>query len=611
MRAMSLPITLTVRDRKALVVGGGEAALKKATALHAAGARLLIVAPQFCEPLQALLSQSGIDAKQRPYETEDMTNVFLAVAATDDDSVNARVVADAQSARVLVCDASLPERSDFAFSATVQIGDLTFAVDTGGAAPAFAKRLTDELRDHFGESYAAAVRTLRRMRSYVKQELPKDERAGVLRALAGLPVDQLAAPPVESAVCATRASALAMIQARSVAAKVAQRGIATTFLNVTTTGDRVTDRPIAAIGSESLFVKELETALRSGNARYAVHSCKDLPSTLPPDMHIAAISLRADPRDIFCSERFDSFAALPPGSRVGTSSNRRRAQLIALRADLEYLDLRGNVDTRLRKLREGQYDAIVLAAAGVQRLDARAQYMQPFSFDEIVPAAGQGALAVEVLADDTAFAGELRAAVNDTASELAILCERAALRELRGGCQAPIGVHAYWQEDVLHAIGAVAAMDGSRVMRAALQEAVSTIADCEQLGIALAAALTADQPLSGKLVVLPRTQDRPSRIADALRAEGAEVVEMRSGETEPPGLAERIPDVIVFASSGSVGAAAAYLSRVHRFDRRPAIVAMGPASSAAAHAAGFTPDLVAPEAAAEALVATVGALYKK
>lgn len=611
MRAVSLPITLDLRDRLALVVGGGEAAHRKASALLAAGARVRVVAPSVCEPLQELARQATLETRQRAYESGDMAEVFIAVAATGDDAVNARVVTDAKNARVLVCDASTPERGDFAFSATVQIGDLTFAVDTGGAAPAFARRLTGELREHFGESYGAAVRTLRRMRSYVKAELPKNEHAGVLRALAGLPVEQLAAPGVESVICATRGSALAMVQARSVAAKLAQRGIATTFLTVTTTGDRVIDRPIAAIGSESLFVKELEMALRAGDAHYAVHSCKDLPSELPADMHIAAISTRVDPRDVFCSERYANLAALPPGSRVGTSSNRRRAQLAALRSDLEYVDLRGNVDTRLRKLREGQYEAVVLAVAGLQRLDARATHMQPFSLNEIVPAAGQGALALEVRAADAELAAELRDGVNDPAAELAVACERAALRELRGGCQAPIGVHAWFENDTLHAVGAVAAMDATHVTRAELRRAAAAIEDAERLGIELAAALNATQPLSGKLVVLPRTQERPSRIAAALREQGAEVVEMRSGEAEPADLRERIPDVIVFASSGSVGAASAYLSRVHRFDRRPAIVAMGPASSAAAHAAGFTPDLVAPEAAVEALVTAVGALYKK
>ncbi|HET9394312.1 MAG TPA: hydroxymethylbilane synthase [Candidatus Rubrimentiphilum sp.] len=613
---MSFPITLYVRGRLAVVAGGGEVARKKSAALHAAGARLRVVAPDIADDLRKSAAQHGFELHERAYAVGDLEGAFLAIAATGDDAVNAGICADAHRLGVLVCDASKPERGDFAMSATVQIGDLTFAVDTGGAAPAFAKRLTGELREHFGESYAAAIKTLGRMREYVKSEVPKDERAGVLRALAELPVEQLAAMSVDAVVCATRGSTLAMIQARTVAAKLAQRGVATTFLNVTTTGDRIRDRSFADIGAENLFVKELEIALRERRARYAVHSAKDLPSSIPDDMQLAAISSREDPRDVFCSERFETFDALPAGARVGTSSLRRRAQLAALRSDLQYVDLRGNVDTRLRKLREGEYEAIVLAAAGLQRLHATAKHMRPFTIAQMVPAAGQGALAVELRTDDE-LAREVRAAVNDPQAELAIVCERAALRALRGGCQAPIGLHARFEDGQLEATGAVAALDGSRIIRTQLRRPVETVPQAETLGADVAAALEAqgasevlgaqraEQPLRGRLVVLPRTQEQASRIAAALRADGAEVVEMRSGEAEPSGLGEREPDMIVFASSGSVSAASAYLARVHRFERRPAIAAMGPASSAAAHAAGFTPDLVAPEAEIDALVGAI------
>jgi hydroxymethylbilane synthase len=489
---MPFPVTLNVHGRLAVVAGGGEVALKKAIALRGAGARLRIVAPEIATGLRELAAQHDIDLRERSYQTGDLDGAFLAIAATSDDSVNAAICADAKRERILVCDASKGERGDFAMSATVQIGDLTFAVDTGGAAPAFAKRLADELRTHFDDSYAAAVKTLEHMRAYVKSELPAEERSETLRALAQLPIDQLATMSVEAVTCATRGSALAMIQSRTVAAQLARRGIATTFLNVTTTGDRIRDRSIAEIGSENLFVKELEVALRDGRARYAVHSCKDLPSTLPEDMRIAAISPREDPRDVFCSERYEDLASLPPGARVGTSSIRRRAQLAALRADLQYTDLRGNVDTRLRKLRDGEYDAIVLAAAGLHRLHARAAYMRPFEVEEMVPAVGQGALAVEVRADE-ALGREIREAINDEQAELAVLCERAALRELRGGCQAPIGIHARFTGGVLHAVGAIAEPDGSHIARAELSRPVKTAAQADALGTELAAALTAQK----------------------------------------------------------------------------------------------------------------------
>lgn len=490
---------------------------------------------------------------------------------------------------------------------------------------------------------AAAARTLARMRTYVKTAVPREERAAVLRRISEMPLEELAranpveaehrieaivrdirgdAPaPLRSVVCASRASALAMVQTRMVAAKLARAGIATTILNVTTTGDRVQDRSLVAIGAESLFVKELELALRDGRAQYAVHSCKDLPSTLPSDMEIAAISKREDPRDVFCSERYENFDALPAGARVGTSSLRRRAQLAALRSDLQYVDVRGNVDTRLRKLRDGQYDAIVLASAGLGRLGVRASYTVPFDVTQIVPAVAQGALAIEVRKDAGEFANTVREAIDDALTARAVMCERAALRTLQGGCQAPIGIHARVENGRFVVDGAIGTLDGSLLLREQLDGNAGSIEEAEALGVALARALLdagaerildasprpQQLPLAGKLILLGRMPERSGKIATALRADGAEVVEMRSGEGAAETLGQRVPDMILFPSSSSVNAAAAYLQRIHRYDRRPAVAAMGPATSAAAHAAGFTPDVVAPEAAVDAVIGAVRA----
>lgn len=496
-----------------------------------------------------------------------------------------------------------------------------------------------------GELIAAAARTLGHMRTYVKAAVPREERAAVLRQIATMSIDELAAAnpaqaehrveaivrglrpqsaePFKAVVCASRASALAMTQTRMVAAKLAQSGIATTILNVTTTGDRVQDRSLVAIGAESLFVKELELALRDGRAQYAVHSCKDLPSTLPDDMRIAALSKREDPRDAFCSEHYESFQALPPGSRVGTSSLRRRAQLASLRPDLQYVDIRGNVDTRLRKLREGQYEAIVLAHAGLRRLGVRATHTVPFEVTQLVPAVAQGALAVETRKDATELGEQIRAAINDEETARAVLCERAALRTLQGGCQAPIGIHARFEANVLVVDGVIATLDGSTALRETVRGNVQSTVDAEALGIELARKLLErgakpilaasprpqSLPLAGKLVLLGRTQERSGRIAATLRADGAEVIEMRAGEDEPEALGRRVPDLVLFPSSASVNAAAGYLRRIHRFDQRPAIAALGPATSAAAHALGFTPDLVAPETSADALAGAVRAHF--
>jgi uroporphyrinogen-III synthase len=195
------------------------------------------------------------------------------------------------------------------------------------------------------------------------------------------------------------------------------------------------------------------------------------------------------------------------------------------------------------------------------------------------------------------------------------------LRTLQGGCQAPIGIHARWEESELVVDGVIASLDGKHVIRDRRSAAANDVAAAQALGVELAQALLSGGaaqilavsprpqalPLSGKVVVLPRTHERASRIAAALRADGAEVVEVRTGEAESSELGQRVPDVIVFPSSAAVNAASAYLNRVHRYERRPAVAAMGPASSAAAHAAGFTPDVVAPEAEVDALVGALRA----
>jgi hydroxymethylbilane synthase len=640
---MSLPVSLRVAGRLIVIVGGGTVAARKAQTFVEAGARIRVVAPRICPSLQALLDEQSGESIARAYRTADLESAVIAVAATDDPSVNQRVAADAAAAGILVLDTTSADRSDVTMLATARIGDVTIAVDSGGSSPAFARRVARDIRERFGDDYGRAARILAHARTYVGALLEPEERAAVMRALSEMPIEMLAAmDPIAiehecesaterlrhgdaehartgSVVCASRASTLAMTQTRAVAAKLAQRGIATTILNVTTTGDRVTDLPLVEIGAESLFVKELEAALRDKRADYAVHSCKDLPTQLPRDMKIVAISAREDPRDAFCSERYARFEDLPAGAIVGTSSLRRRAQLMALRPDLHYEDIRGNVDTRLRKLRDGGYDAIVLAMAGLSRLHASATHTVAFDVDEVVPAVAQGALAAETRADDERLGSELRAAINDDAAERAVLCERAALRALQGGCQAPIGIHARYRDGIMHAVGAVATLDGTTIVRAEVSAEANDAAEAEALGVRLAAQLLflgADaivaalprppvRPLAGLLIVLPRTQERPSQIGEALRGAGAEVFEVRAGD-DLAALSGRRADVVIFPSSGSVAAARDYLTSLGGA-AAPLIAAMGAASGAAAAAAGFVPDVTSPEATIEALVGAVQA----
>ena len=484
-----LPISLRPDGRRAVIVGGGNVAARKAEAIAGAGFAIFVVSERICDRLRGVLARGEAAFEERGYESRDVENAAIVIAATDSSEVNARVVADARAAHALVCDASAPERGDFTMPATQRAGDLTISVDSNGASPAFSRRVARELRERLGASYAQAAATLARMRDHVKESYPSGERAPILRTLAERPIDELAAAR-PAVVCATRRSALATVQSRTIAARLAERGVATTMLGVTTGGDRDQTTPIYELGTINVFVKELENALRERRADYAVHSCKDLASVLPPDMRIAAISVREDARDAFCSERYPSLAALPAGAVVGTSSHRRRAQLAALRPDLDCRPLRGNVDTRLRKLAGGEYDAIVLAMAGINRLGRRATHTVPFGLDEMVPAAGQGALAVETRADDEWLSDLLHAAANDPQSELAVACERAALRAMRAGCSAPLGVHARLEAGTMIASGAYEAEPGA-LRRVRIARPVERLEEAEALGTELAGNLNA------------------------------------------------------------------------------------------------------------------------
>ena len=485
-----LTISLRPNGRRAVIIGGGIVAARKAESLAEAGFRISVVAYRIGDRLREFLGENAGTYAQRGYEPSDLAGAALVVAATDDGAINARVVADARAAHILVCDASAGDRGDFTMPATFRVGDLTISADSAGSSPAFSRRVVRELSAQFGSEYGDALEVLRRMRAHIKDEFPREEGAAILRTLAERPIVELAAMPDVAVVCASRRSPLAMIQSRTIAARLAERGIATKILAITTSGDRDKEHAIDRLGTVNVFITELENALRERRADYAVHSCKDLPSTLPGDMQIAAVSLRQDARDAFCSERYCDFESLPPGSVVGTSSPRRRAQLAAIRPDLRYETLRGNVGTRLAKLREGHYDAVVLAMAGLNRLGESATHLVPFEVDRVVPAVGQGALAVEARSEESWLTNALRSAANDAVSELCIVCERAALAAMHAGCSAPIGIHARLGPAGMVVDAAVEAELGV-ILRHRIERSVATVQEAQALGTALAAELTA------------------------------------------------------------------------------------------------------------------------
>jgi hydroxymethylbilane synthase len=262
----------------------------------------------------------------------------------------------------------------------------------------------------------------------------------------------------------SRGSQLALWQAHHISDLLRAHGHEVELEIIKTTGDKILDVALAKVGTKGMFTKEIEEALADGRVDLAVHSLKDLPTELSPGFEIAAITTRENPRDVFCSRKYSSIENLPQGARVGTSSLRRQAQLKAVRPDLEIYPLRGNVDTRLRKLEEGEYDAIILAAAGLNRLGKTALVKQVIPSEVMCPAAGQGALGIEIRAGDSATRQHL-AFLDDRAARLSTTCERALLNKLGGGCQVPIGASAEVREGRIYLSGVVAHPDGSVVLR--------------------------------------------------------------------------------------------------------------------------------------------------
>ena len=289
-------------------------------------------------------------------------------------------------------------------------------------------------------------------------------------------------------VIATRRSRLALWQAGHIKQRLEalHRGLVVELLALSTRGDELIDRRLDQAGGKGLFVKELEQAMSDARADLAVHSIKDVPAELPPGFTLAAITAREDPRDVFLSKKFRSLGEMPTGASVGTSSLRRSAQIAARHPQLEIRLLRGNVDTRLAKLDRGEYDAIVLAAAGLERLGLAARATAHLEIDEMLPAPGQGALGIECVASRGEVAA-LLAPLADAATTACVRAERAVSRALGGSCSLPLAAYAQGAEKMrLRAL--VASSDGRRVVRCDLE---GSAADPEALGERAAAALRA------------------------------------------------------------------------------------------------------------------------
>lgn len=281
----------------------------------------------------------------------------------------------------------------------------------------------------------------------------------------------------------TRASMLALWQANWVKSEIEKRhGLTIELVKIKTTGDKITDVPLAMVGGKGLFVKEIEEALLAKDVDLAVHSMKDVPTFFPEGLHLKAITRREDARDVLISRDGEKLAELPAGAKIGTSSLRRQSQLLHLRPDFNIAQLRGNLDTRLKKLSEGAYDAIILAGAGIKRLgwaDRITEYIDPVV---MLPAIGQGALGIETRIDDK----EINSIVeffDHPETSFAVKAERALLKRLEGGCQVPIAAHGSVKKSTLSLIALVASTDGKKIVKDVIEGSAS---EAETLGITLA-----------------------------------------------------------------------------------------------------------------------------
>jgi hydroxymethylbilane synthase len=285
----------------------------------------------------------------------------------------------------------------------------------------------------------------------------------------------------------TRASALALWQAEWVKSELEKKypGMTVSLTKIKTTGDKILDVPLAKVGGKGLFVKEIEEAMLANEIDIAVHSMKDVPTFFPDGLHLSCITEREDVRDALLSNKNVKFKDLPQGANIGTSSLRRQAQITSLRPDFVIHQLRGNVGTRIQKLKEGKFDAIILAAAGVKRLKLTENVSEYLPTELSLPAIGQGALGIECRIDDREL-NDMIAFFNHADSRTCVMGERALLRRLEGGCQVPIACYGQVKDGKLHLTGLVGSVDGKRIIKDAL---VGEPGDAEKLGVTLAESL--------------------------------------------------------------------------------------------------------------------------
>lgn len=486
---MKAPLLFEFDGRRAVVFGAGPTGLRRALKYASYGAKVRVVAPEIGPDAAARLEAAGIEILREGYAPEHLDGNDLCTAATDSPELNRRIVAECRSRGVLADSASSDPHADFTFPAEFRRGSLSIAVSTGGRAPALDRQIREQFERQFSPESGideriellGKIRELAlglglpdaRRRIRASAELDLRELRTELSELEGLKRNGRPDLPeqlektgerglMKKLRIGTRGSKLALTQTEKYAQTLrdAVPGLETETIVIRTTGDKNQTDALNQIGSKGIFTKELETALLDGEIDVAVHSMKDMPSVLPAGLILAPPPAREDPGDVMVTA-----GPLPENPRIGTGSLRREVQLKALYPDAGILGIRGNVDTRIRKMKDGQYDAVVLAKAGLNRLGITEENtgITIMSLpDSFVPAPAQGILAAEIRKDDGETL-ELLAKASDPEAHLQMRAERRFLEVLEGSCHIPIGAHAYLEGTGIRITGIFGDEDGHAV----------------------------------------------------------------------------------------------------------------------------------------------------
>ena len=489
---MKAPLLIEMTKRRALVVGLGTVGARRAKTFAEAGAEVtgLVRNPD------AAIGVPGVKMVCAEYSPDVLEGIDIAVAATNDHALNARVLEDCKARGIPVNAADDPDRSDYFFPSVIRRGDLTLSVCTEGASPMTTIAIVKALKAEYGPEYAERLTYLRILRDDIVASVSDEaHKKKELRALTERSTETLKEQAkavkrrnMKTITVGSRGSKLARVQTEWLLDRLreANPGIDFQLRVISTKGDRVQNKALDAIGDKGLFTKELEEALLSGDIDMAVHSMKDMPSALPEGLTLAEPPVREDPSDVLVTRHaITSVAELPRGAKIGTGSKRRAYQLSRMRPDFKIEGIRGNVDTRLRKLADEGFDGIILAAAGMKRIDVYHSddyNVIPLPPDEFVCAPAQGILAVEMREDNDAVRKILEPVI-DPVTAVQMAAERKFLTALDGDCHLPIGAYCTVDGDDICLTGLYGDEQGHKLVKNSM---TGKAHDAEALGAALA-----------------------------------------------------------------------------------------------------------------------------